>query len=79
MVNATGGATSLAGTPQSHHTLQVSTMRKRIERAPEASEPVGIVISQGRSADVVPRFSAFEWGPAPEMDAEDATTATKAA
>ena len=78
MVIATGEPIGLAGTTQPNHTLQVSTMRKRIERAPEASEPVGIVISQGRSADVVPRFSAFEWGPAPELDADDATT-TKAA
>ncbi len=32
----------------------------------EMDEPVGIVISAGVRGDVIPRFAAFVWGPAPE-------------
>ncbi|HEY0995201.1 MAG TPA: hypothetical protein VGD77_04375 [Gemmatimonadaceae bacterium] len=37
----------------------------RRERA-VPTEPVGIVISQGRTVTLPPVFSAYEYGPAPE-------------
>ena len=34
-------------------------------------EPVGIVISGGRSSsEIAPRFSAYIWAPAPEEESE---------
>jgi hypothetical protein len=39
-----------------------------------SDEPVGIVISQGRSVETPPRFAAFIWGPVPEAELEAATT-----
>ncbi len=32
-------------------------------------EPVGIVISRGSRAEQTPRLIAYEWSPAPEVDA----------
>ena len=32
------------------------------------SEPIGIIISQGRLTEVAPRFSAYVWGVAEEKD-----------
>lgn len=33
-------------------------------------EPIGIVISNGATAEPSPRFVAFVWGPAPEPASE---------
>ncbi|HVE78050.1 MAG TPA: hypothetical protein VNA89_04260 [Gemmatimonadaceae bacterium] len=33
---------------------------------PPAPEPMGIVISSGRTVETPPKFSAYVWGPAPE-------------
>ena len=35
-----------------------------------AEEPMGIVISNGGTPEPSPRFSAFVWGPAPEVSDE---------
>ena len=53
-------------------------MIRRNERTEIPQEPVGIVIARGAATDTPPRFAAFIWGPAPEVDAEVAST-TKAA
>ena len=38
-------------------------------RAPKAEqEPVGIVISSGIRAEEAPRFTAYVWGPVPEVE-----------
>ncbi len=41
------------------------------------NEPIGIVISRGRRDEPMPAFTAYVWGPAP--DVEDSTPETKAA
>lgn len=33
---------------------------------PPAPEPIGIVISSGRTVETPPMFSAYVWGPAPK-------------
>lgn len=38
-------------------------------------EPVGIVISRGSRAEPAPRFRAYVWGPAPEIDEEPSKAA----
>jgi hypothetical protein len=49
-------------------------MRKRTEanagngNATDATEPVGIVISNGTRHEEVPRFAAYVWGPVPEAE-----------
>ncbi len=45
----------------------------------EAQEPVGIVIASGALGDVTPRFAAFVWGPAPEVEALPLPPEAKAA
>lgn len=52
-------------------------MIDREVRREVVQEPVGIVISQGRTTDVPPRFAAFVWAPVPETEVE--APATKAA
>lgn len=39
---------------------------KRIRQTKPTSEPIGIVISRGTSAEDTPVFWAYVWGPAPE-------------
>lgn len=39
-------------------------MRQRSLKEPQ--EPVGIVISNGTREEVMPKFAAFEWSPAPD-------------
>jgi hypothetical protein len=39
------------------------------------TQPVGIVISRGSREEASPRFSAYVWGPAPEVAAEEAPKA----
>ena len=48
---------------------------KKQEPTIDQQEPVGIVISRGSRAEPAPRFSAYIWGPAPEVE----TDTTKAA
>jgi hypothetical protein len=38
---------------------------KQIRQTVDVQEPIGIVIADGAKSDVVPRFSAYVWGPAP--------------
>ena len=38
-------------------------------------EPVGIVISRGSRGEAAPKFSAYIWGPAPEVAVEETTKA----
>jgi hypothetical protein len=45
----------------------------------ESQEPIGIVIAAGVRGDVMPRFSAFVWGPAPEVEAVSLPPEAKAA
>ena len=45
-------------------------MKKKPVEQTSAEEPLGIVISQGNRAEETPRFLAYVWGPAPEVDAE---------
>jgi hypothetical protein len=33
----------------------------------DGDEPIGIVISRGQREEQPPRFSAYIWGPAPEV------------
>jgi len=40
-------------------------MKQREHR--ESDEPVGIVIASGVRGEVTPRFSAFVWGPVPDL------------
>jgi hypothetical protein len=50
----------------------MNDMRQR----PTADEPVGIIISRGSRDEVLPRVSAYIWGPVPT---EDENSSTKAA
>jgi hypothetical protein len=43
---------------------------KKTRRAPEAEEPIGIIISHGKVAEQEPHFRAYIWGPAPEPTPE---------
>lgn len=43
-------------------------MKKKSVDLPEV--PVGIVVSVGKETSPEPRFSAYIWGPAPEMKTE---------
>lgn len=45
----------------------------------EYTEPVGIVISRGVAPAMAAPLLAYEWGPAPEVEAELKVAATKAA
>lgn len=45
----------------------------------ESQEPVGIVIADGARGEVTPRFAAFVWGPAPEVEVRPAAVEAKAA
>ena len=49
-------------------------MKKQVESC-AATEPLGIVISQGSRAEQAPRFWAYVWGPAPEAETEAAPRA----
>ena len=42
-------------------------MKQQRAHREEADEPVGIVIASGVRGDVTPRFSAFVWGPVPDL------------
>jgi hypothetical protein len=44
-------------------------MKKQVPTT-EPQEPVGIVISRGSRAEPAPRFSAYVWGPAPEVETD---------
>jgi hypothetical protein len=44
-------------------------------RVSQSQEPIGIVISRGSRDEVVPKFSAYVWAPAPD----DERAETKAA
>jgi hypothetical protein len=50
-------------------------MNKKQVESSAASEPLGIVISQGSRAEQAPRFWAYVWGPAPELDVDAAPRA----
>lgn len=52
-------------------------MKQREHR--EVQEPVGIVIAGGARGEVTPRFAAFVWAPAPEVDALPLAQEAKAA
>ena len=52
-------------------------MKQREHR--ESQEPVGIVIAGRERGEVTPRFAAFVWGPAPEMDVLPVAQEAKAA
>jgi hypothetical protein len=39
------------------------------------TEALGIIISRGSRAEPEPRFSRYEWGPAPEPDPDASTKA----
>ncbi len=39
---------------------------KQIRQTADVQEPMGIVISNGATAEPAPRFVAYVWGPAPE-------------
>jgi hypothetical protein len=54
-------------------------MKQQREHLEHTDEPVGIVISGGARGDVIPRFSAFVWGPAPETLEFEREVAVKAA
>jgi hypothetical protein len=48
---------------------------KKLIVEPGSQEPLGIVISRGSRAEEAPRFAAYVWGPAPELEAEVAIRA----
>ncbi len=52
-------------------------MIERVTHRDVSEEPIGIVIARGRVDDTPPRFAAFEWAPAPDVETE--TSANKAA
>ena len=56
-------------------------MISRAKKERVVEEPVGIVITSGKTIDTPPRFAAFVWGPVPdaELDTATATATTKAA
>jgi hypothetical protein len=37
-------------------------------QAENEQEPMGIVISRGSRAEQTPRFTAYVWGPAPDVE-----------
>lgn len=43
---------------------------KQLRQNVDVHEPIGIVIAGGARPEVVPRFSAYIWGPAPTAEAE---------
>lgn len=45
-----------------------SLMKKKSVDLPQV--PVGIVVSVGKESSEAPRFSAYIWGPAPEIKKE---------
>jgi hypothetical protein len=47
-------------------------MKKVARETSTALEPLGIVISQGNRVEETPRFAAYVWGPAPELESEGA-------
>jgi hypothetical protein len=47
-------------------------MKKVARETSTALEPLGIVISQGSRVEETPRFAAYVWGPAPELESEGA-------
>ncbi len=40
-----------------------------------SAEPLGIIISRGDKTEPTPRFSAYVWGPVPEVTTEQSTRA----
>jgi hypothetical protein len=44
---------------------------KSIDKSTESAEPIGIVISRGSRTEEAPRFSAYVWGPVPELEAAE--------
>lgn len=53
----------------------IKRAHSRTKAAPVAEtkptdEPMGIVISSGTQGDDAPRFSAYVWGPVPDVDAD---------
>lgn len=41
---------------------------KEARRPSQSQEPMGIVISRGSREEASPRFWAYVWGPAPEVE-----------
>src|ERR1043165_4635441 len=65
LVSGTRGA--LAAEPvEAHHSadMRTHTHMKRTRRTTAEQEPMGIVISNGRTDDETPRVFAYVWGPA---------------
>jgi hypothetical protein len=48
---------------------------KKHSSVKESNEPLGIIISQGDTREPTPVFSAYIWGPVPELPAKKATRA----
>jgi hypothetical protein len=53
-------------------TLRNNVIMHRNSEHDQASEPVGIIISRGArgTTEGTPRFCAYIWGPAPEIDVD---------
>ncbi len=49
-------------------------MKKNLSAKP-SNEPLGIIISQGDTREPTPVFSAYIWGPVPELPSKKATRA----
>lgn len=48
---------------------------KKPEPSALEQEPVGIVISRGSRAEPAPRFRAYVWAPAPEVEGDGGSKA----
>jgi hypothetical protein len=54
---------------------QVRVKMKKDRKDIVVQEPIGIVISRGDRTEPTPRFSAYIWGPVPELVVETSTRA----
>ena len=48
---------------------------KKHSSAKESNEPLGIIISQGDTREPTPVYSAYIWGPVPELPEKKAVRA----
>jgi hypothetical protein len=48
---------------------------KKQSTVKDSTEPLGIIISQGDTREPTPVFSAYIWGPVPEVTSKKATRA----
>ncbi|MEA2707195.1 MAG: hypothetical protein QOH22_1983 [Gemmatimonadaceae bacterium] len=48
---------------------------KKDRKEAVSEEPLGIIISRGDKTEPTPVFSAYVWGPVPDVDTESATRA----